>query len=309
MHDYLILLLRINHLPRIHVNLFITGIVLLFSLILSTPSARADNTYTYEYTFNGSSLTPTSSTSPEPQVDEPTATDTADDTTVDNPAPSTGESTDQADTTEASDGNVTEAAPDTGTETAPASNSIPVASPDSISTAQDTPVDIEILANDSGLNDTPLTLSILALPTHGQVIVESDNSITYIPDDGYTGTDSMIYKVMDNNGDSAIADTSIEVQCGACPADILLTLTWNPNPGEIWGYAVYFGPSAEGAIQLASELPMASGLLNPESPRVQYYLGGDLGLAQGDNVCFRLKAYNESGYSEYSAAACLDSVI
>lgn len=288
-------------------NPIVSGIILCLSYILVIPPTLAGNTSSYRYTFNGSTVTPTSSTSTDPQVDDPTATDTADDTSVDNSDPSTaGETTDP---TEAAAGDVTETAPETGTESTVSINDIPVANHDSISTEQNTPANIVILANDSGLNDIPLTLSILAPTEHGQLIVEADNSITYIPDIGFMGSDSIIYEVIDNNGDKAIANAAIEVQCSACPADILLTLTWNPNPDEVLGYAVYFGPSAGNATQLVSELSLVPGLLDPLAPSVQYHLGNDLGLTQGDSVCFRLKAYNTAGYSDYSAAACIETII
>lgn len=282
------------------------------------------NTYTYTYTNNGVTVMPVSSSpSDTSQATDPSSIDASTEST----GPSTTETTGGTDTVNdpaiPDQGNTAATPADTtdnqgapaettganGTDTPADSNSIPVASHDASSTEPSTVVNIAILSNDRNLDDLPLTVSINASPENGQIIIESDNTITYIPNNGFTGTDSLIYEVTDSNGDKAIASVSVDVQCSDCLSDVLLTLTWNPNPDEVLGYAVYFGPSAEYAVQLASELPLASGLLNPESPRVQYYLGGDLGLAQGDSVCFRLKAYNEDGYSAYSPAACIDSVI
>lgn len=268
--------------PRSHVKLIISGTTLYLSLILTFSSALAGNSSSYRYSYNGATIISISLPSIVPQTDNPTST--TEPTASDNPTPTT--STTDTD-----------------------KNSIPFANHDNIITAQNTPVNISILANDSGLNDTPLTLSILTLPEHGLVTIGDDHSIIYTPDSSFTGADSLIYEVMDNNGEKAIANATIEVQCNNCPPDIILTLTWNPNPDAVLGYAVYFGPSAETAIQLASELSLTSGLLDPLAPGVQYRIGDDLGLVHGDIVCFRLKAYNESGYSGFSGAACTDSVI
>jgi len=99
------------------------------------------------------------------------------------------------------------------------------------------------------------------------------------------------------------------VQCSDCATNELITLTWNPNPDDALGYAVFYGPTADTAIQQASELPLNSGLINPSSPSVHYNLGNDLGVGQNDDVCFRLKAYNDSGYSDYSGAVCIKAAI
>ena len=179
-----------------------------------------------------------------------------------------------------------------------------LANPDSTSTELNTAVNIDILANDGNLVALPISISIVTPPQNGQVVLEADNTITYTPNLDYAGTDSLIYEIVDANGENALTNVSVVVQCSVCLTNVLVTLTWTPNLDTILGYTVYYGPTKATASQVASDLPLTSGLIDPASPSVQYNLGNDLGVAQGENVCFRLKAYNASGFSDYSGAVC-----
>jgi len=98
--------------------------------------------------------------------------------------------------------------------------------------------------------------------------------------------------------DSQLASINASVHpANEIPAnDSPLALAWYSNPGEIVGYIVYFGSSPESATTIASETSGTS---------VKYYTETDLGLGPGDSVCFRLKAFNLSGLSEFSGALCM----
>ena len=76
--------------------------------------------------------------------------------------------------------------------------------------------------------------------------------------------------------------------------DAPLFLNWNSNTGIV-GYVVYYGATPETAINVASETATTS---------VRLMRDTDLGLNPGDNVCFRLKAYDGQTLSDFSAAAC-----
>ncbi len=88
---------------------------------------------------------------------------------------------------------------------------------DSIATTEDTAVDIDILAND---NDLP-TIGTLTLtnPTDGMVTIEnngtpnnpSDDSISYVPNAGFMGTDSFTYTLCDNSGNCDTATITVVV--------------------------------------------------------------------------------------------------
>jgi uncharacterized repeat protein (TIGR01451 family) len=102
----------------------------------------------------------------------------------------------------------------------------PVAVDDSVNTQVNTPVNIPILNNDfdrsnpsigkDGLN--PSTVTIVRNPANGRVVVNSDGTNTYTPNNGYFGTDTYTYTVRDRDNDliSNIATVTITI----------------PNPGQ-----------------------------------------------------------------------------
>ena len=86
----------------------------------------------------------------------------------------------------------------------------PIAVDDSVTTEEDTPIDINILGNDMSLGDTPISVVVEELPTHGTAeVVES--RIRYIPAADFNGQDNFIYKVTDADGDSSVAKVTVEV--------------------------------------------------------------------------------------------------
>lgn len=94
-------------------------------------------------------------------------------------------------------------------------NDTPQAQDDFASSEGDTPVDIPVLANDLGLGDRPLTISLETSP--GEGIVELiDNLIRYTPFGGFTGSDSFTYSVTDLDGEIS-------------SATVIVTLSWS-NP-------------------------------------------------------------------------------
>ena len=91
-------------------------------------------------------------------------------------------------------------------------NNPPVAQDQSVSTNQNTPVDLTLVASDS--DGDPLTYSTVSLPSHGTLSGTAPN-LTYIPDTDYTGTDSFIFKANDGTADSNVATVSINVSYNA----------------------------------------------------------------------------------------------
>ncbi|MBW3664443.1 MAG: S8 family serine peptidase [Actinobacteria bacterium] len=91
-------------------------------------------------------------------------------------------------------------------------NDAPVAVDDSAGTATDTPVTIAVLANDTDVDSDPLTvLAGATAPTSGAIVVNADQTITYSPDAGFTGTDSFTYKAFDGTVDSNEARVTVTV--------------------------------------------------------------------------------------------------
>jgi PKD repeat protein/cytolysin (calcineurin-like family phosphatase) len=90
-------------------------------------------------------------------------------------------------------------------------NTPPIAVDDTASTAQDTPVTVPVLDNDSDPDGDPLVVVEATAPANGNAVVNPDNTITYTPDPGYHGPDKFTYTIADSSGLTASATVSITV--------------------------------------------------------------------------------------------------
>ena len=91
-------------------------------------------------------------------------------------------------------------------------NHIPVANDDYRGTSYNTPRVIDVLFNDTGIEDVPLTVTVVDNPSNGSVTVDSDNTVNYVPANGYLGTDSLTYRVTDTDGEWDEAKVYINVK-------------------------------------------------------------------------------------------------
>ena len=66
-----------------------------------------------------------------------------------------------------------------------------------------TGINIDVLSNDVPVNGQldPSTLTVVDQPEHGTVAIESDGTISYVPDAGFIGTDSFSYTIADTRGE------------------------------------------------------------------------------------------------------------
>ncbi len=81
--------------------------------------------------------------------------------------------------------------------TVPNANQGPTANDEGVSTSKNTPITIDVLANDSDPDGDPLLVFIGNGPTHGSVVVNADQTVTYTPDAGFVGNDSFEYSAVD----------------------------------------------------------------------------------------------------------------
>ena len=91
----------------------------------------------------------------------------------------------------------------------------PVAEDDSDTTDFNTPITIEVLGNDSDPDGDTLTVTGITQPTNGSATFTPEGEITYTPDIGFTGTDTLTYDITDGNGGTDTATVTIFVD----PAD------------------------------------------------------------------------------------------
>jgi hypothetical protein len=84
----------------------------------------------------------------------------------------------------------------------------PIAVDDSVTLETEEPVDIDVLANDIGLGDGPVVVTIETLPLYGEVEVV-ENRIRYTPSGPLTGADTFTYTVTDADGDFSTATVTV----------------------------------------------------------------------------------------------------
>ena len=93
-----------------------------------------------------------------------------------------------------------------------AENRPPTARADDARTIQGTPVDIDVLANDSDPDGDPIALQDVVLqPEHGSATVASNGLVRYRPDASFTGTDIIKYAIVDSADARAVGEIFIGV--------------------------------------------------------------------------------------------------
>ncbi len=99
-----------------------------------------------------------------------------------------------------------------GTSTASATVTVlsqaPVANDDHASTPEDTPISVDVLANDAG---SGLSVSSVTQGVHGLVSLNPDGTVTYTPEPDFNGEDSFTYTARDSRGGTAAGRVSVTV--------------------------------------------------------------------------------------------------
>jgi VCBS repeat-containing protein len=90
-------------------------------------------------------------------------------------------------------------------------NDAPVAVDDSATTNEDTPVTINVLANDDDVDGDNLTVTDVTQGQNGTVSIGSNGEVTYTPNDDYTGNDTFEYTVSDGNGGTHTGTVTVTV--------------------------------------------------------------------------------------------------
>ena len=103
--------------------------------------------------------------------------------------------------------------------TSPTENRPPNPVADTYTTAKDTPLEVPsttgVLANDSDPDGNVLSVLQYGSPNRGSVLLYSDGSFSYTPNEGVTGTDSFGYRVVDGIAVSSPVTVSIIITGGA----------------------------------------------------------------------------------------------
>jgi len=137
-----------------------------------------------------------------------------------------------------------------------AGNTAPVATNGSVTTDEDVPVGITLNASDA--DGDALTYAVVSGPAHG-TLSGTAPTLTYTPNAGFFGSDSLTFKASDGQVDSNVATVSITVNevvppntapvahNGAVTTDedvaVAVTLTATDADGDALTYTVVTGPA------------------------------------------------------------------
>ena len=90
-------------------------------------------------------------------------------------------------------------------------NDVPEAIADTVATAEDEAVEINVLANDIDVEGDMLRVESVTVPLHGTARIAPGGGVIYAPETGWYGTDRFTYTVTDGNGGTAEAQVVVEV--------------------------------------------------------------------------------------------------
>jgi VCBS repeat-containing protein len=153
-------------------------------------------------------------------------------------------------------------------------NDPPAAVNDTSSTVAQAPVTVAVLANDSDIDNDPLTVSSASVPAaQGTVVVNADGTLTFTAADGVTGPVVISYSISDGNGGTASATLTVNVaatptvtvDAPALTNDRTPTLTGSSNlpPGSTVTLTV---TDALGAVQTFTTTVRADGTYSVDVP-------------------------------------------
>jgi subtilisin family serine protease len=87
----------------------------------------------------------------------------------------------------------------------------PIAIPDDVTAFEDTPIEIDVLANDRNPVSGTLQLVGLSIPLHGRVVLSPDGKASYFGATNYFGDDTFTYVVQNDSGAKAFGTVTIHV--------------------------------------------------------------------------------------------------
>ncbi|MFZ5961618.1 Ig-like domain-containing protein [Thalassococcus sp. BH17M4-6] len=90
-------------------------------------------------------------------------------------------------------------------------NDAPVAVDDAFDVDEDTPTTLDVLANDTDIDDGDVLSVTAATAAIGSVVIEADGTLTYTPTADYVGTDTISYDISDGNGGTDSATVTVTV--------------------------------------------------------------------------------------------------
>ncbi|WP_439329445.1 Ig-like domain-containing protein [Christiangramia aestuarii] len=90
---------------------------------------------------------------------------------------------------------------------------------DTVSTPEDEAVTIDVLDNDTYESGTDVEVTSTTQPANGNVVINSDNTVTYTPNADFNGTDSFEYTATVTNSDGSTTSETTTVTISVTPVE------------------------------------------------------------------------------------------
>jgi len=90
-------------------------------------------------------------------------------------------------------------------------NDAPVANDESVTLNEDTPVTLDVLANDIDVDGDELTVVSVQQPMNGVVVLNADQTLTYTPTSNFNGMDSFTYTIIDAEDVESTATVNLNI--------------------------------------------------------------------------------------------------
>ncbi len=130
-------------------------------------------------------------------------------------------------------------------------NRAPTAVDDAANTQVDTPMTVDVLANDSDPDGDTLTIAAVTVPPNGAAAINPDGTVSYTPNTGFTGTDAFDYTIEDGFGGSATATVTMTVVAGP-PVDLDIAqfkVTKNIRMAKVKPIAIQLTVKNDGTVE------------------------------------------------------------
>ena len=180
----------------------------------------------------------------------------------------------------ASDGSLTSNQATVSIAIASVNDGPPVANTDNAGTYANTPVLIDVLANDTDIDGDPLTITGLGTVLHGTAAIQN-GKVLYTPAAGYTGSDAFTYTVSDGAGGTAQGHVNVTVAPSQSDGPIAVSLTFSQGAN---GYTSNIDTMLKENVATTSyptSFVLRSGLESGKDEQVLLKFGGLFGTGSG----------------------------
>ncbi|MEZ4711093.1 MAG: Ig-like domain-containing protein [Caldilineaceae bacterium] len=134
-------------------------------------------------------------------------------------------------------------------------NDPPVANDDNVTTPEDTPVAINVAANDSDVDNNlnPASATALTEPAHGQLVNNGNGSFSYTPNANYFGEDGFSYQICD--GDTVCDNAAVAINVTPVNDNPVCNAA-TPSVSSLWPPEHQFEPVTVNGISDIEDDPM-----------------------------------------------------